>query len=183
MQRNWIHWLVMLAVVALLSPLTGCGTDAHDHDADDDHTHGHDHDHDHDHGHHGHHHVAPHGGALHEIGDHFAHLEFLLDSDTGVLTMYVLDGEAENAIRLEHETIAITVVPDEGEPLTLQLDAVASVLTGETVGNSSQFQVQSDELIGASKLRGTLDVLAIRGHTVENVEIIYPEGNEGHHHH
>jgi hypothetical protein len=42
-----------------------------------------------------HEHTAPHGGSLVEFGEEFAHIELVLDSATGVLTAYVLDGEAE----------------------------------------------------------------------------------------
>lgn len=169
--------LTLMICAALIFGLGGCGTEGHDH------AHGYDHDHDHDHGHNHHHHVAPHGGVLHEIGEHFAQLEFVLDAETGTLTMYVLDGCAENAIRLSHETIDLTVTPDDGESLALQLDAVASPLTGETVGNSSQFYVRSDALIGVEKLRGRIASITIRGQTVEHVEVLYPEGYHSHHHH
>ena len=48
----------------------------------------------------GHEHVAPHGGALVELGEELAHLELVHDPTTGTLTAYVLDGEAEQAVRV-----------------------------------------------------------------------------------
>src|SRR5580765_6586359 len=49
--------------------------------------------HDHDHEHHHHHHAekGPHDGALVAIGHDDAHLEVVLDADTGTVTAYVLD--------------------------------------------------------------------------------------------
>src|SRR5579863_247145 len=71
-------------------------------------------DHDHDHGHH-HHHAdkGPHGGALVAIGEDDAHLEIVLDVETGKLTAYVLDGEAEKPISIKQAKLqlALTLEP------------------------------------------------------------------------
>ena len=59
----------------------------------------------------GHIHVALHGGVLVEVGDHAYNLELVRDSDAGKLTVYVLDGHAENFVRIavpSFELIAIT---------------------------------------------------------------------------
>ena len=49
---------------------------------------------------HHHEHTAPHGGTLVALGEEFGHLELLLNKETGELTAYVLDGEAEKPVRL-----------------------------------------------------------------------------------
>ena len=53
----------------------------------------------HDHGP-GHAHTAPHGGVLVELGDHAAALELRFDAARGVLQAWVLDGHAENFVRI-----------------------------------------------------------------------------------
>src|SRR5258708_36748143 len=75
-------------------------------------------DHDHDHEHH-HHHAdkGPHGGALVAIGQDDAHLEIVLDGETGTLTAYVLDGAAEKAVAVKQQNLqlAITLEHDHDE--------------------------------------------------------------------
>src|SRR5579872_3126525 len=65
-----------------------------------------DHDEDHDHDHH-HHHAekGPHGGALVAIDQDDAHLEVVLDDETGTLTAYVLDGHAEKAVAIRQKNL------------------------------------------------------------------------------
>src|SRR4051812_8065508 len=105
-------FLVPLVAVGLLF-LTGCpgetpqttkpgtsSTAAKGKPDDDDH---------HDHGGHHHHHAekGPHGGALVAIGQDDAHLEIVLDAETGTLTAYVLDGEAEKAISIKQKNLQL----------------------------------------------------------------------------
>src|SRR5438045_6213064 len=77
-----------------------------------------DHDEDHDHDHH-HHHAdkGPHGGALVAIGEDDAHLEFVLDADTGKLTAYVLDGAAEKPVAIKQAKLqlAFSLLPPDEE--------------------------------------------------------------------
>ena len=47
-----------------------------------------------------HQHKAPHKGTLVEFGEEFAHLELVLDQATGKISAWVLDGEAEKAVRV-----------------------------------------------------------------------------------
>lgn len=142
-----------------------------------------DHDHDHDHGHT---HKAPRGGALVEIGEHFAHFEFLLDKTTGKLDVYLLDGHAENAVRSKQATIELTIRVTaaepgkhaEDKPFTLTLAGVASALTGETATDTSHFSGQSDLLMSVTNFSATVKSIDVRGKTHNDVEFRYPEGNE-----
>lgn len=194
--------------IALALGLYGCGgspeqaapsesTEDHDHEHADGEEHDHEHadegdaehaegdDHDHEHAdgeEHGHHHAAPHGGTLVALGDHFAHLEILLDPETGKMTVYVLDGEAENPVRLVQEEIEFSVAlkrEGEGTSVTmLQARAVENPLTGETVGDSSEFTVESDKLIGVAAFSAVVSTLEIKGEKIDDVEFDFPEGNE-----
>lgn len=112
----------------------------------------------------GHDHEAPHGGSLIEFGDEFAHLELLLNADTGRLTVYVLDGEAETPVRLAQPAIVLMVtVPDVLSPISVTLEPVENALTGEKAGDTSQFVATVPELEGRREFRGTVSSLTIRG--------------------
>lgn len=158
-----------LAPVLAAALLAGCGDDPHGHD------HGHDHGHSHGGGHV---HVAPHGGALVVLGEEALHVELVLDATEGELVAYVLDGEAERAVRLAQETLELTVTPPGGEPVDVSLAAVANELTGETVGDTSEFRGRHDALTGLERFEATLGALTARGVAFDPVAFPYPEGNE-----
>lgn len=134
--------------------------------------------------HNGHEHTAPHGGTLVVLGDEFAHLEIVLDPGTGELTAYVLDGEAENPVRLGQENIEIRIVaPDTGGEapageLTLSLDAVYNILTGEKGGDTSEFAARSERLKGLEHFSAVVTAITVRGKEFKEVEFRFPEGNE-----
>ena len=118
----------------------------------------------------GHTHRAPHGGTLVEVGEHAYNLELVRDATAGKLTAYVLDGHAENFIRIaapSFELVAIT--GGEKKPLTLR--AVANTATGETVGNTSQFEAQADWLKNTAEFPGSVTLIDIRGTQFQNVPL------------
>jgi len=139
---------------------------------------------DHSHAHQGHAHQAPHNGALVALGDEFAHLELLLDVPTGRLTAYVLDGEPEKPVRVKQEWIEISVAlaPKVGtkdrEPFAVKLKAVASALTGEFAGDSSQFECQDDRLKNATDFDGKAVSIEVKGQIFKDVSFNFPKGNE-----
>lgn len=119
---------------------------------------------------HRHAHTAPHGGLLVELGEHFANLELLLDSATGELTAYVLSAHAEEAVRISQSEIELTLEPPGRPPIELRLHARANALTGEMVGDTSEFAGQSDELKGMSLPAGRVSEIAVRGQRFAGVE-------------
>ncbi|NUQ50911.1 MAG: hypothetical protein HUU27_13460, partial [Phycisphaerae bacterium] len=128
--------------------------------------------------------VAPRGGALITLGDHFAHLEVLLDAETGVLDIYVLDGEAHGAVRIAQETMSVRIEAGTtaaggalASPVLVELHAVPSVLSGETVGDSSHFQGQADGLRGLRELSGRLVEVTVKGEALRDVTITWPKGD------
>ena len=126
-----------------------------------------------------HEHTAPHGGTLVVFGDEFAHIEFVLDQTTGKLTGYVLDGEAEKAVRLSQKTVELKIHREDiASNFSLQLSGVANVLTGETEGDTSQFAAQSDGLKGASEFHAEIVSIDIKGQMFAHTEFEFPEGNE-----
>lgn len=116
-------------------------------------------------------HQAPHGGTLVELGEEFAHVELVIESATGKVTAYVLDGEAERPIRVEQKEIVL-----QGK-VTLQ--AVGSPLTGEKPGDTSQFEGQSDALKGAKELDGTIVRIVVKGRELRDVPLrLQPRGKQ-----
>ena len=125
-------------------------------------------------------HRAPRGGTLLELGEEFAQIEFVHDLQQGNLSAYIMDGEAENPVRLRQPSIDLVI--DEASyadvrkaAFTLHLKAVANVLTGESVGDTSEFAVYSaDPLRGATSLKGRIRRLTIRSRRFENVPFSIP---------
>ena len=143
--------ILLLTLVPLLA--IGCGRShdhAHDKAANGD-AHGH-----------GHAHTAPHGGQLVEVGDHQFNVELVLDRETGRLAAYVLDGHAENFVRIVQPAIEVRL---KDPARVLSLAAVANPATGETVGNTSQFEATAPWLKSAGDVAGEIVRLEIRGAT------------------
>ena len=118
----------------------------------------------------GHSHKAPHGGTLVEDGQHAYNVELVRDAAAGKLTAYIIDGHAENFIRIaipSFELVAIT--GGDRKPLTLR--AVASTATGETVGDTSQFEAQADWLKNVGEFPGMITSIDIRGTKFDNVAL------------
>jgi hypothetical protein len=123
----------------------------------------------------GHEHVAPHGGTLIEIGQEFAHLECVFEPASARVTMFVLDGEAERPVRLADASIAIVLdAPPALASRPIELAAVADVLTGETVGDTSQFRVTRRELAQLLELRGVVVGLRVKGQSFPQVPFQVP---------
>lgn len=123
-------------------------------------------------GDHGHEHRPPHGGTLVLIGDHFAMVEVLWNQADGNLTLYVLDGEAEKPIRCKQAKLTLVV-----EEVRYDLKAVANDLTGEKVGDSSQFVGTLDSLKGRQEWQGDLLDFEVRGSKFAKLRVDYPKGN------
>ncbi len=155
------HFSTLVCVAAALSatPVAADGADAH------------------------HEHAAPHGGTLVVFGEEFAHLELILDPETGKMTAYVLDGEAERGVAVQQASLGIDVQPEGVERFEVALKPVANVLTGETPGNTSQFAGRSERLKGLAHFRGEIRRLEIKGQRFERVPFRFPEGNEEHEDH
>ncbi len=144
--RTFRSTFVAAALAAVLVGAAGCGK----HDDHAGHSHG------------KHVHTAPHGGFLVEIGDHAYNLELVRDAAAGKLTAYVLDGHAENFIRIAAPSINVVAYVG-GARQTLSLAATANAMTGETVGNTSQFEAAADWLKSAGDFNGEVGPIEIRG--------------------
>lgn len=101
----------------------GCG-ESHDH---------------HDHSSHHHHvHTAPHGGILIELGHHQFNIELYANELEGKWSLYVLDAHAEQFLRIAMPKIE-AVFETGTQKKDIKFLAVANESTGETVGDTAQF--------------------------------------------
>jgi hypothetical protein len=124
-----------------------------------------------------HEHKAPHGGTAVVLGHESYHVELVRDADAGKLTAYVLDGEMENFIRVK--TPSFEVVASGGaEKRVLTFRAIANSATGETVGDTSQFEAQADWLKTEKTFDATLTALEIKGTPFTAVAFNFPKGND-----
>ena len=124
-----------------------------------------------------HEHKPPHSGTLVEFGKEFAHLELVLDPATGALSAYALDGEAEKPVRIKQPEIEIAITGVKDLP-SITVKAQASDLSGETVGDTSEFKATSEKLKGVKNFDGVVKVITIRGTEFKDVKFNFPKGNE-----
>ena len=85
-------------------------------------------------------------------------------------TAAVRDGHAENFVRIAAKEIELVAIVG-GQRRTLALAAVANPATGETVGNTSQFEATADWLKSTAEFPGTVTAVDIRGTVFRNVAI------------
>ena len=124
---------------------------------------------------HGHRHGSVHGGVLVELGEHQYQLDLLHDPSNGVLTAWVMDGHVENFVRIPLRTFDVTVVSGTSTQ-TISLAARANGGTGESVGDTSQFQGEAAGMKGLTQFTGTVSKIEIRGAVFEGVKFRYPDG-------
>ena len=131
-----------------------------------------------------HEHHPPHKGTLVEFGNEFAHLELVIDQASGKITGYVLDGEAEKAVRIAQKEIMINVMKAEkpgtgpAEAFSVTLAAQESALSGEKVGDTSEFAAQSDKLKNLPNFDGVVVDVNVKGKPFTNTKFNFPKGNE-----
>jgi hypothetical protein len=117
----------------------------------------------------GHEHHPPHGGTLIELGDEAAHIEVVLDRSAGSLTAYVLDGEAEESVRIPQHSLDLVIDGPQAAGRVLQLAARANVLTGETVGDSSEFSATDKTLQTTGRIKGQVSHIQVRGQVFDGI--------------
>jgi len=117
-----------------------------------------------------HEHVAPHGGTLTELGEHFAQLETLFDPQGREVRIFVLDGHAERALQIAQAELEIEL-GDGPAAATILLSAVESALTGERAGATSEFQGSLPASAGAGPWTAVLRSIEVRGRRFENTEL------------
>ena len=119
----------------------------------------------------GHVHTAPHDGELLILAEEFAHLELVLDRETGTLDAYCLGAHASTPVRVVQPNLVVAFDAREGvEAFEVELGAVASTLTGDTVGDASRFQVVEPRLKTTADLGGHVSSIECLGQSYTDVE-------------
>ncbi len=118
-------------------------------------------------------HASPHGGTLVKLGT-AAQLEFVHDPSSGLLTAYVLDAAGAAVTRIPAKAITVEVTPGGGAAVTVSLASTANGLTGDTVGNSSQFGGTAAALKGVTAFTGVIKEVVIGGETFKDIKFGYP---------
>ncbi len=129
----------------------------------------------------GHHHDAPHGGVLVELGDHQFNLELKFDEARGVLQAWVLDGHAENFVRIAQRGLEVQATAAD-RARVLDFVAVANTMTGETAGDTSLFEVPAEWLRTAKAFDGRIKAITVRGVTFNDVAFRFSVQDQDHGH-
>ena len=122
-----------------------------------------------------HEHKPPHGGTPVVLGEEEYHIELILDAAAGNMLAYVMDGELENFVRVTNETFQVEV---KTQPQPLLFKAVSNTATGETLGDTSSFETQSEWLKTNRNFDAVLKTLTVKGKKYENVPFNFPKGND-----
>lgn len=130
---------------------------------------------------HAHLHVAtpPHGGTPVVLGDGDYQIEFVRDVAEGRLVAYILDGEMENFVRIKPSSFEVAAKLPAG-PKLLRFAAVANPATGETVGNTAQFEAQADWLKGTNSFDGVIQEINVEGTVFKAILFNFPKGTVAH---
>lgn len=117
-------------------------------------------------------HVAPHGGTLVQLGDEFAHLEFVFDSRHGHVTAYVLDRATETPARLKAEPMGLYIAttrprnaaaPHSWELPCLWLSPLDSATDDCGVSWATTFAGEAADLRGLTAFEAMLPLVVVKG--------------------
>jgi hypothetical protein len=123
----------------------------------------------------GHAHQPLMGGELVGIGEHQFNLEFKYDTTRGVLQAWVLDGHAENFVRV---SMALFDVQEAGGQLrTITLRALANEMSGEKVGDTSAFEGEAHWLGEVAHFDGIVKAIRVRDTDFRDIAFhLHPKG-------
>lgn len=133
-----------------------------------------------DHAGHAHPSEGPHHGDLIELGNEEYHAEILHDEDAGTVTIYVLNGAANEQVPIDATEVTINAKHD-GKPE--QFTLTASPDTNDPQGKSSRFVSNDEELAHHLDEEGAEPrlVLTINGKSYRGT-IAHDHDHEGHDH-
>lgn len=110
------------------------------------------------------------------LGNHAFQIEVLPNREEGRIDLYVLDGDAERFVRIEALELEARATAGQRE-WALTFRAMENEATGETLGSTSHFTVQVEELAGLAEFELSFDRLEMLGQVFEDVRIPYPHGS------
>ncbi len=101
---------------------------------------------------HGHSHgEGPNGGAVADWGGGKFHVEFTVDHDTKIATVYILDNNAKNPAPIDAEKLLLNIT----NPV-FQVELMPVPLEGEAEGTSSRFIGKNEKLGIVQEFAGTI---------------------------
>lgn len=154
MNRKFILFAMILLSTIFL---TNCGSDS-----------AHKPTHDHKHDEHKHHeHIAPNGGVLVELGDEFAHLEFVVDRTNNKIICYIFDGSLQFGLKAKQATIEAEIKGSENTKIIV-FNAVSNVLANNTLEESSQFEANLT-IDPNTKISFLIKKIILNGKSFENI--------------
>jgi len=101
-----------------------------------------------------------------------------MNQDLTLMRCYVLDGHVEHFIRLAQEAIHCETTLSSGLTTNLVFQAIASRSTGETVGDTAEFQADLAPLNGENTFEGIIQEVHIRNSSFTKIPFSFPGGNE-----
>ncbi len=150
----------ILATLATLALVTGCGdsqpTASADHDDD-------------------HMHAPPHGGTPVQLGDEVYHLELVTDTAEGKMLAYLYDGHFHDPVMVA-ETNFVLQAHWNGTTQNLSFARLPDPATGHLLQATALFGARADWLKTNPPFEGTLPLITLRGRTFTNVVFPYPKG-------
>ena len=86
-----------------------------------------------------HEHKAPNGGALVELGEEFAHLEFVNDIVNNKIICYIYDGSLSAGLKAKQPNLTAEILGEKENSL-ITFKAIANELANNTADSSSQYE-------------------------------------------
>jgi hypothetical protein len=117
----------------------------------------------------------PHGGTPVALGENY-HIEFVLDTESGTLSAYILDDEMEGFVRSNMPSFEVTAKMGGAEQ-TLVFKPVANPATGETVGDTALFTAQAGWLKTTKTFDAVIKSVTLDGTTFTNVAFNFPKSS------
>jgi hypothetical protein len=153
--------LFQIGMIYMTFGLGGCGHDAHSHD----------HAHDPEPAGIGEAHQPQHVGEfLVAAKDHVANVGILPNFADGEMRVYLYDGCVEEYVRTDQVEIPITVNLPDGPRKFIAMAQANEALTGETIGDTSEFLVKDDALKGVEHVTGMIQEVNFLGARYTNLE-------------
>lgn len=150
----------ILATLAVLAFVTGCGDSQPTASADHD-----------DH----HVHAPPHGGTPVQLGDEVYHLELVTDTTEGEMLAYLYDGHFHDPVTVA-ETNFVLQARWNGTTESLSFVRRPDPATGFLLPTSALFGARADWLKANPPFEGTLPLITLGGRSFTNVVFPYPRG-------
>lgn len=146
----------ILAALATLALVTGCGDSQPTASAD-------------------HMHAPPHGGTPVQLGDEVYHLELVTDTAEGKMLAYLYDGHFHDPVMVA-ETNFVLQAHWNGTTQKLSFARLPDPATGQLLQASALFGARADWLKTNPPFEGTLPLITLGGRAFTNVVFPYPKG-------